>query len=127
MITLFVMQGCGYCHKAQDMLKDLILSGMIKVKDISEAPGHVNAAPFFKAHNGKEHMGLPQSPNELLEVLEISKENLHHPEHAQGSGCSGAHIKEGWSFGPDNSGIDNWINKCTGYLTLSQLPAYHSN
>ena len=132
MITLFIMQGCGYCHKAQEMLKDLIQSGMITVKDISEAPGHVNAAPFFKAHhNGKEHMGLPQSPDELLEVLEISKENLHNDSgHGVGLGGCGyqpkQQIKEGYYFGPDNFGPDNWVNKCTGYLTLGQLPEYHT-
>ena len=132
MITLFIMKGCGYCHKAMEMLQDLIKTEMITIKDISEAPSHVNAAPFFKAHhNGKEHMGLPQSPEQLLEILEISKENLHHgSEHQEVSGCGyqpKPELKEGFCFGPTYCPENKPVNRETGYYTLGQLPKWHAN
>jgi|UniRef100_A0A6C0IZS8 hypothetical protein len=131
MITLFIMKGCGYCHKAMEMLHDHIKTEMITIKDISEAPSHVNAAPFFKAHhNGKEYMGLPESTEHLLDMLEISKENLHHGSEHKVSGCGyqpKQNVKEEFRFGPTLAGESTWANKCTGYSTLGQLPKWHPN
>ena len=71
------MEGCGFCRKAKELLKNQIESGEIVLKDADESGGKYQGFPAFESlKNGKSHLGLPKSYNELLEKLEVV-ENYH--------------------------------------------------
>lgn len=73
-ITFYKMNGCGFCTKAEDLLKDEIESGVIVVKDKSQAPSGVRGFPHFVNEiNGKTHTGYPQTADNLYKVLEFTK------------------------------------------------------
>jgi hypothetical protein len=66
-ITLYVMEGCGYCSKAQTLLQDQIRNGEIQVKPLSEANGKYSGAPaFVSLVTNNDTMGLPESYESLL-------------------------------------------------------------
>ena len=70
-IIFYSANGCGFCVKAKQMLKDLIASGKIMVKDAKEAPKGVRGFPFFESvsKKGKTHTGLPPSAAALMQKL----------------------------------------------------------
>ncbi len=71
------MDGCGYCIRAEQMLKDEIASGVIVIKDKSEAPKGVRGFPHFvNEANGMSHSGLPQSVEKLFENVKYETEKV---------------------------------------------------
>lgn len=70
-IIFYSANGCGFCVKAKQMLKDQIASGKIIMKDAKEAPKGVRGFPFFESvsKNGKTHTGLPPSAAALMQKL----------------------------------------------------------
>jgi arsenate reductase-like glutaredoxin family protein len=68
-IKFYHMEGCGFCKKAMEMLRELIERGVIEVVPHTEAPADVRGFPHFMASNGKSHTGLPKSPEELMSKL----------------------------------------------------------
>lgn len=80
-ITFYSMNGCHFCDKAKNILKQQIDNGTIIVKPSSEANGEFNGFPSFKNHqNGKTHSGCPKSYEDLKQLLDHSenKENYQH-------------------------------------------------
>jgi hypothetical protein len=79
-ITFYSMgKLCGYCIKAEELLKPQIASGEIVKKDASEAPGGLfTGFPAFNSpKTGKTHMGLPESYEALAKKLGHVVENYH--------------------------------------------------
>ena len=77
MIVFYKMDGCGYCTRAEQLLKDEIASGVIVIKDKSEAPKGVRGFPHFvNEANGMSHSGLPQSVEQLFEKLKYEVEKV---------------------------------------------------
>ena len=68
-IIFYSANGCGFCVKAKQMLKDQIASGKIMMKDAKEAPKGVRGFPHFVGKNGKTHTGLPPSAAALMQKL----------------------------------------------------------
>ena len=68
-IIFYSANGCGFCVKAKQMLKDQIASGKIMMKDAKEAPKGVRGFPHFVGKNGKTHTGLPPSAEALMQKL----------------------------------------------------------
>jgi glutaredoxin len=68
-IIFYTANGCGFCVKAKQMLKDQIASGKIIMKDAKEAPKGVRGFPHFVGKNGKTHTGLPPSAEALMDKL----------------------------------------------------------
>ena len=64
------MNGCGFCTKAKQMFAKELRSGKMVEKDASEAPEDVPGFPTFQCvKTGKKHSGLPQSKDDLYEVI----------------------------------------------------------
>ena len=78
-IIFYTANGCGFCVKAKQMLKDLIASGKIMMKDAKEAPKGVRGFPHFVGTNGKTHTGLPPSAEALMQKLGGGKSTLGVP------------------------------------------------
>ena len=72
-IIFYTANGCGFCVKAKQMLKDQIASGKIMMKDAKEAPKGVRGFPHFVGTNGKTHTGLPPSAAALMDKLGAGK------------------------------------------------------
>ena len=64
-VKFYHMEGCGFCKKAMEMLKELIQRGDIEVVPHTEAPSDVRGFPHFVGSSGS-HSGLPKSPEELM-------------------------------------------------------------
>ena len=74
---------CGFCVKAESMLKPQIDSGEVVKKSASEAGGKFNGFPAFEStETGKTHTGLPQSYEQLAKKLG----HAEHYSHSQGKG-----------------------------------------
>lgn len=74
---------CGFCVKAESMLKPQIDSGEVVKKSASEADGKFNGFPAFESsETGKTHTGLPQSYEQLAKKLG----HAEHYRHSQGKG-----------------------------------------
>jgi hypothetical protein len=72
MTIIFFSMGdnCGFCVKAEKLLKQLIDSGKIHKKSHSEANGKFSGFPaFLNTANGNTHTGLPSSAESLFEKL----------------------------------------------------------
>jgi hypothetical protein len=72
MTIIFFSMGdkCGFCVKAEKLLKQLIDSGKIHKKSHSEANGKFSGFPaFLNTENGNTHTGLPSSAESLFEKL----------------------------------------------------------
>jgi glutaredoxin len=70
-VKFYNMQGCGFCAKAMEMLRELIESGVVDVVPHTEAPSDVRGFPHFEL-NGASHSGLPESPEALMSKLKAS-------------------------------------------------------
>ena len=71
-IIFYKMNNCGYCDKAEEMLKEPIANGQIVVKPANEANGKFRGFPSFKnPRNGLTHSGLLQSVDFLSEKLKV--------------------------------------------------------
>lgn len=70
-VKFYNMQGCGFCGKAMEMLRELIESGVVDVVPHTEAPSDVRGFPHFEL-NGVSHSGLPSSPEALMSKLKGS-------------------------------------------------------
>ena len=70
-IIFYSANGCGFCVKAKQMLKDQIASGKIIMKDAKEAPKRSPRFSFLRKRkqNGKTHTGLPPSAAALMQKL----------------------------------------------------------
>jgi hypothetical protein len=61
---------CGYCVKAENLLKKHIHSGKIQKKSHTECNGKFSGFPaFLNTANGNTHTGLPSSAESLFEKL----------------------------------------------------------
>ena len=72
---------CGFCVKAEKILKQQISEGTIIVKPASDANGQFAGFPsFVSSQSGKTHSGCPQSFKHLKQLLDHSenKENYQH-------------------------------------------------
>ena len=80
MIIFFSMGNrCGFCVKAEQLLKNEIDNGKIIKKSASEANGKFSGFPAFEnTTNGKTHMGCPSSVQDLYNKLQAVKENYTH-------------------------------------------------
>ena len=82
-IIFYSMPGCGYCVKAEQLLKKQIQDGTVIKKSASEANGQFNGFPaFVSTKTGKSHTGLPPSYNHLTKKLghHDHHEKYSHPE-----------------------------------------------
>lgn len=69
-ITFYKMEGCGFCTKAEDLLKDHINKDVI-IKGRAKAPSGVSGFPHFvNEANGKSHTGYPQTVENLFKKLD---------------------------------------------------------
>ena len=84
-IIFYTANGCGFCVKAKQMLKDLIASGKIMMKDAKEAPKGVRGFPHFVGANGKTHTGLPPSAAALMDKLGAGGKPI--PPGMEGGAC----------------------------------------
>jgi glutaredoxin len=76
-ITFYNMKGCGYCTKAEEMLKNQISSGEIIKRPSTEAPNGTTGFPyFFNNSNNKEYTGLPK---DYLTLMDAITEKYYHP------------------------------------------------
>ena len=103
MITFFYMEGCGFCNKARNMLKNEIADGTISIRPHSEAPDGVNGFPYFTMGD-KNFIGAPSSKEELFEKLGVSQEayDCPIPACAQAPTWSSAcnmHTQDWWTAG----------------------------
>tara|TARA_Y100000389_G_scaffold90917_1_gene87507 strand:- start:785 stop:1540 length:756 start_codon:yes stop_codon:yes gene_type:complete len=72
---------CGFCVKAEKILKQQISEGIIIVKPASEANGKFSGFPSFESsQSGKTHSGCPESYQHLIQLLDHieNKENYQH-------------------------------------------------
>ena len=72
MSIIFYSMGsaCGFCVKAEALLKPQIHSGEVVKKSASEAGGKFNGFPAFEStKTGKTHTGLPKSYEQLAKKL----------------------------------------------------------
>ena len=68
------MNMCGFCKKSKQELKDEIDSGLVVLKNNSEAPAGVRGFPYFvNTKNGKTHTGYA-SKDKLFNSLEVTNE-----------------------------------------------------
>jgi len=81
-ITFYSMgNNCGFCVKAEKLLKQQISEGTIIVKPASEANGKFSGFPSFESsQSGKTHSGCPKSYEDLKQLLDHTenKENYQH-------------------------------------------------
>lgn len=81
-ITFYSMgELCGFCVKAEKILKQQISEGTIIVKPASEANGKFSGFPSFESsQSGKTHSGCPKSYEHLKQLLKHTenKENYQH-------------------------------------------------
>ena len=81
-ITFYSMgNNCGFCVKAEKILKQQISEGTIIVKPASDANGQFTGFPsFVSSQSGKTHSGCPQSFKHLKQLLDHTenKENYQH-------------------------------------------------
>jgi len=76
---------CGFCVKAESLLKSQLASGQVVKKSASEAGGKFNGFPAFESiETGKTHTGLPQSYEQLAK-------KLGHAEHYSRAQVKGHH------------------------------------
>ena len=69
-LIFFSMDSCGFCGKAENLLKKYIHCGKIKKKPHTDANGKFSGFPaFLNTANGKTHTGLPSSAESLFEKL----------------------------------------------------------
>ena len=66
-VTLYLLDGCGFCTSTKDALKKHINEGRVEVKKHTEAPADVTGFPTMK-HNGTGKVvgGAVKSYEELL-------------------------------------------------------------
>ena len=81
-IILYKMNGCGFCNKAEQELKNEIANGEVVVKPHSEAPSGITGFPHFEnVENKKSHTGFAKK-EKLMVILgykeNFSHRNLHH-------------------------------------------------
>jgi glutaredoxin len=74
-VKFYHMEGCGFCRKAMDMLKELIDQGKIEVVSHNNAPQDVKGFPHFEGPEGT-HTGLPESPEKLMNKITGSVEKF---------------------------------------------------
>ena len=87
-ITLYTMNGCGFCVKAKKMFDNEIRSGEIKVLDAKYAQGKFRGFPTFTYKN-RHHSGLPRSKHELYDKLKYNKEHYSHgTRHRNNHNCT---------------------------------------
>ena len=73
---------CGFCVRAEQMLKDQIESGEVVVLEASKANGKFTGFPSFEnKSNGKTHTGLPSSVVELYKKLGVSHSRENYCPH----------------------------------------------
>ena len=94
---MYVMNGCGWCAKAIEILKSAIQDGTIEVRPSSEAPESVRGFPAFLSEStGKIKEGCPKHLESLHNELghNIEKYNteryqpvLRKPVYATLSSC----------------------------------------
>lgn len=81
-ITFYSMgNNCGFCVKAEKILKEQISEGTIIVKPASDANGQFSGFPSFESsQSGKTHSGCPKSYEDLKQLLDHSenKESYQH-------------------------------------------------
>ena len=84
-IAFFNMDGCGFCVKMKELLKNEIASGEVVLKSSSEAGPEVKGFPHFVSLvNGKEVSGAKQSVDDLRTALgHPSKESYQQPRMQQ--------------------------------------------
>ena len=77
-ILLYVMDGCGYCDKAEKLLQNEINTGEIVKKNSKEAPqGLFNGFPgFLNTSNRLTHTGLPSNKDQLYSKLGLYNDSL---------------------------------------------------
>lgn len=74
MINFYKMPGCGFCVRAEQMLKSHIDSGVITIVPHTDAQPGISGFPHFDAPStGKTHTGAPSSANELFSVLGLKE------------------------------------------------------
>jgi glutaredoxin len=72
------MDGCGFCNKAMEMLKELIDNGTIEVRVHTESNSQF--FPHFEnSANGATYSGLPNSIQELMQKLGASPVENYRP------------------------------------------------
>ena len=79
-ITMYIEDWCGFCTKAKLILEKEISSGLINVKQASEAENdgvNTSGVPHFKSSNGNETAGCPENAAKLLESLDMTTENYN--------------------------------------------------
>ena len=71
-IIFFSMNKCGFCDKAEKLLKPYIDNGKIHKKSHTEANGKFSGFPaFLNTANGNTHTGLPSSAESLFQKLGV--------------------------------------------------------
>ena len=66
------MDGCGFCAKSKQLLKDHIASGKIKMADAKDAPEGVRGFPYFlETATGQSHTGFPGTVKNLMDKLGV--------------------------------------------------------
>ena len=66
---------CGFCKKAMEDLVKEIETGLVVVKNSSEAPSNVSGFPYFEIqNNGKTHTGYLEK-KKLFKKLDIDFES----------------------------------------------------
>ena len=83
MSLIFFSMGnsCGYCVKAENLLKKHIHCGKIIKKPHTDANGKFSGFPaFLNTANGKTHTGLPSSAESLFEKLGYRDDTGYGPD-----------------------------------------------
>lgn len=118
MITIYSMEGCGFCNKAKVELSEEIKNGHVVVKSSKEAPEGIRGFPYFTSSSGATHTGyLPK--DKLLEKLgENVKEGYnkqpHHQPHKQ------PHYPHKQPHHPSPKEPEICSKRSGGYVTLGQ-------
>ena len=96
MIILYVMNGCGFCVKAKEELKNEINSGLVIIKDSSEIKGVLGFPFFLNQKNGKTHQGYAPK-NQLFKKLGIYNEEFIQSTNNLDNinKCFNCHVKKG--------------------------------